>query len=164
MIGTVGVVGVGVIGSRMAEVLEALGARVLRCDPLLDDGVPLERLLVESTVVTLHCDLTPSNSGMIGRAEIRAMPRGAVLVNTARGALLDVDAAIEAIEKGHLAGLGLDVFPDEPVDLSRYAGPRVLLTPHAAGWHPGLAAKIAEGIVGALRALMEGREVPFRVV
>jgi D-3-phosphoglycerate dehydrogenase len=164
LIGTVGVVGVGVIGSRMAEVLEALGARVLRCDPLLEDGVPLERLLAESTVVTLHCDLTSSNSGMIGPAEIRAMPRGAVLVNTARGALLDVDAAIEAIEKGHLAGLGLDVFPDEPADLSRYAGPCVLLTPHAAGWHPGLTAKIAEGIVGALRALMEGREVPFRVV
>jgi D-3-phosphoglycerate dehydrogenase / 2-oxoglutarate reductase len=163
LIGTVGVVGVGVIGSRVAELLAALGARVLRCDPILADGVSLQRLLSESTVVTLHCELTPSNRGMIGRTEIRAMPRGAVLVNTARGALLDVDAAIEAVDDGHLAGLGLDVFPEEPTDLSRYAGPRVLVTPHAAGWHPGLGAKIAEGVVEAVRALKEGREVPFRV-
>ncbi len=163
LIGTVGVVGVGVIGSRIAEVLEAIGARVLRCDPILAVGVSLQSLLNDSTVVTLHCELTPSNRGMIGRAEIRAMPRGAVLVNTARGALLDVDAAIEAVDDGHLAGLGLDVFPEEPTDLSRYAAPRVLVTPHAAGWHPALGAKIAEGVVGAVRALMEGREVPFRV-
>jgi D-3-phosphoglycerate dehydrogenase / 2-oxoglutarate reductase len=164
LIGTVGVVGVGVIGSRVAELLGMLGAPVLRCDPILADGVSLQRLLNDSTVVTLHCELTPSNRGMVGRAEIRAMPRGAVLVNTARGALLDVGAAIEAADDGHLAGLGLDVFPEEPTDLSRYAGPRVLVTPHAAGWHPGLGAKIAEGVVEAVRALMNGREVPFRVV
>jgi len=164
LVGTVGVVGVGVIGSRVAEVLGMLGARVLRCDPILADGVSLQDLLAASTVITLHCELTPSNRGMIGRAEIRAMPRGAVLVNTARGALLDVEAAIEAVDDDRLAGLGLDVFPEEPTDLSRYAGPRVLVTPHAAGWHPELGAKIAEGIVGAVRALLEGREVPFRVV
>ncbi len=164
LVGTVGVVGVGVIGSRVAELLEALGARVIRCDPILADGASLQSLLNDSTVVTLHCELTPSNRGMIGRAEIRAMPRGAVLVNTARGALLDVDAAIEAVDDRHLAGIGLDVFPEEPTDLSRYAGPRVLVTPHAAGWHPGLGAKIADGVVGAVRALREGREVPFRVV
>ncbi len=163
LLGTVGVVGVGVIGSRMAELLEALGGRVLRCDPVLAGGVSLPELLRDSTVVTLHCELTPSNRGMIGRAEIRAMQRGAVLVNTARGALLDVEAAIDAVHEGHLAGLGLDVFPEEPTDLSRYAGPRVLVTPHAAGWHPGLATKIAEGVVEAVRALKEGREVPFRV-
>jgi D-3-phosphoglycerate dehydrogenase / 2-oxoglutarate reductase len=164
LVGTVGVVGVGVIGSRVAELFGMLGAPVLRCDPILADGVSLQRLLNDSAVVTLHCELTPSNRGMVGRAEIRAMPRGAVLVNTARGALLDVDAAIEAVDDGHLAGLGLDVFPEEPTDLSRYAGPRVLVTPHAAGWHPGLGAKIAEGVVEAVRALLEGRDVPFRVV
>ena len=162
LLGTVGVVGVGVIGSRMVEVLETIGARVLRCDPILPDGLPLEKLLPESDVLTLHCELTAENRGMIGRAEIRRLRAGAVLVNTARGPLVDVEAALEAVHEGHLAGLGLDVFPKEPADLARYADPRIIVTPHAAGWHPALGAKIAEGIVEAARALSEGREVPFR--
>jgi len=163
LLGTVGVVGVGVIGRRVVEVLLSLGARVLRCDPLLADGVPLDAVLRESDVVTLHCDLRPANRGMIGRTEIRSLRRGSVVVNTARGALLDVDAALEAVHDGHLAGLGLDVFPQEPAPLERYADPRVLVTPHAAGWYPGLGVKIAEGIIDAVRALLEGREVPFRI-
>ena len=163
LLGTVGVVGVGVIGSRIVEVLTALGASVLRCDPLLRDGISLDRLLRESDVVTLHCELTAANRGMIGRREIAAMRREAVLINTARGALLDLEAAIEAVQKGRLAGIGLDVFPAEPADLARYAGPRVLVTPHAAGWHPRLGEKIAEGLVAAVEALIDGRDVPFRV-
>jgi len=163
LLGTVGVVGVGVIGSRIAEVLTVLGASVLRCDPLLPDGISLDRLLRESDVVTLHCELTAANRDMIGRREIAAMRREAVLINTARGALLDLEAAIEAVHEGRLGGLGLDVFPAEPADLARYAGPRVLVTPHAAGWHPRLGEKIAEGIVAAIQALIDGRDVPFRV-
>ena len=163
-LGTVGVVGIGVIGARLVEMLSALGARVLRCDPILPDGVALERLLAASDVVTLHCELTDSNRGMIGAREIDSMRRGAVLVNTARGALLDVEAAVGAVHEERLAGLGLDVYPSEPADLARYAGPRILVTPHAAGWHPQLGAKIAEGVVEAVRALLEGEEVPFRVV
>ena len=163
LLGTVGVVGVGVIGSRMVEVLERLGARVLRCDPILADGRPLGTLLAESDVLTLHCELTAENRGMIGRGEIRHLRRGAVLVNTARGALVDVDAALEAVREGHLAGLGLDVFPKEPAELARYADPRVIVTPHAAGWHPALGTMIAEGIVEAARALIDGRPIPFSV-
>jgi phosphoglycerate dehydrogenase-like enzyme len=160
---TVGVVGVGVIGTRMVEVLETLGARVLRCDPVLADGVSLDELLAASDVVTLHCELTAENRGMIGAREIARMRRGAVLVNTARGKLVDVDAAVAAIRNGQLAGLGLDVFPKEPTDLDRYADPRILLTPHAAGWHPALGEKIVEGIVEAAGALVHGREIPFVV-
>jgi phosphoglycerate dehydrogenase-like enzyme len=163
LLGTVGVVGVGVIGSRMVEVLEALCARVLRCDPLLADGVTFDRLLAESDVVTLHCELTDANRGMIGRHEIGRMRRGAVLVNTARGALVDVAEAVAAVHEERLAGLGLDVFPHEPADLAAYAQPRILVTPHAAGWHPGLGAMIAQGVVTAVEALLAGREVPFRV-
>jgi D-3-phosphoglycerate dehydrogenase len=159
----VGVVGVGVIGARLAEILTALGARVLRCDPRLEDGVSLATVLAESDVVTLHCELTAANRGLIGSGEILAMRPGAVLVNTARGPLLDVEAALSALDDGHLAGLGLDVFPREPTDLSRYVGPRVVVTPHAAGWHPALGAMIAEGIVTAVRALINRTEVPFRV-
>jgi D-3-phosphoglycerate dehydrogenase len=163
LLGTVGVVGVGVIGTRMVEVLETLGARVLRCDPLLADGVSLDELLAASDVVTLHCELTAENRGMIGAREIARMRRGAVLVNTARGKLVDVDAAVAAIRSGQLAGLGLDVFPKEPTDLDRYADPRIFVTPHAAGWHPALGEKIVEGIVEAASALVQGREIPFVV-
>jgi D-3-phosphoglycerate dehydrogenase / 2-oxoglutarate reductase len=161
LLGTVGVVGVGVIGKRVVEVLETLGALVLRCDPLLTDSVSLDELLAASDVVTLHCELTAENRGMIGARELARMPRGAVLVNTARGTLVDVDAALAAIRSGQLAGLGLDVFPKEPTALERYADPRILVTPHAAGWHPALGAKIAEGIGEAAKALLEGREIPF---
>ena len=164
LLGTVGIVGVGVIGSRMATVLEALGARVLRCDPLLPAGVALGRLLDESHVVTLHCELTAASRGMIGKDEIRRLRRGAVVLNTARGALLDVEAAAAAVRAGHLAGLGLDVFPEEPADLEHYAEPRILVTPHAAGWHPALGMKIAEGVATALRAHLDGREIPYRVI
>ena len=163
LLGTVGVVGVGVIGSRIATVLEAMGARVLRCDPRLADGVALDQVLAESDVVTLHCELTAANHGMIGTDEVRALRRGAVLVNTARGPLLDVEAAVAAVRAGHLAGLGLDVFPEEPADLERYAGPQILLTPHAAGWHPALGAWIAEGVATALRALLDEGEIPYRL-
>jgi phosphoglycerate dehydrogenase-like enzyme len=163
LLGTVGVVGVGVVGSRMATVLESMGARVLRCDPQLPAGVELGRLLDESDVVTLHCDLTPTSRGMIGKDEIGRLRRGAVLLNTARGALLDVEAAVAAVRAGHLAGVGLDVFPEEPAELRRYAEPRILVMPHAAGWHPALGAKIAEGVATALRALLDGSEIPYRV-
>jgi len=163
LLGTVGVVGVGVIGSRLATILEAMGARVLRCDPVLPAGVALARLLDESEVVTLHCELTAANRGMIGEDEIRRLRRGAVLLNTARGPLLDVEAAVASVRAGHLSGLGLDVFPEEPAALGRYADPRILLTPHAAGWHPSLGAKIAEGVATALRALLDGGGIPYLV-
>ncbi len=163
LLGTVGVVGVGVIGSRMVEVLAALGARVLRCDPLLRGGLALDRVLADSDVVTLHCELTADNRNMIDARAIGAMRRGAVLVNTARGALVDVPAAVAAVREGQLAGLGLDVFPKEPAALASYADSRVLVTPHAAGWHPRLGAMIAEGVVTAVDALLAGREIPFRV-
>jgi len=163
LLGTVGVVGVGVIGSRMVEVLAALGARVLRCDPLLRGGLALDRVLADSDVVTLHCELTADNRNMIDARAIGAMRRGAVLVNTARGALVDVPAAVAAVREGQLAGLGLDVFPKEPAALASYADPRILVTPHAAGWHPRLGAMIAEGVVTAVDALLAGREIPFRI-
>lgn len=162
LLGTVGVVGHGVIGSVMARQLEALGARVLRCDPILADSVPIDVVVTECDVVTLHCELTPLNRNLLNVERLKAMRPGAVLVNTARGGLVDVHAALAEVESGHLAGLGLDVFPTEPPsDLARFVGPRCILTPHAAGWHPGLDAAIARGIVVAVRAVLAGEAAPF---
>lgn len=159
-LGTVAVVGVGVIGSRMCTVLQALGATVLPVDPRLPDGVPLAAALTRADVVTLHCSLNRGNVGMLGAEALASMRPGAVLVNTARGKLVDVEAAVAAVRAGHLAGLGLDVFPAEPADLARWAAPDILLTPHAAGWHPRLGEAVAEGVSAAVRALLDGTPVP----
>ncbi len=162
-IGTVAVVGVGVIGSRMADVLAALGAAVIRVDPRDPQGATLDDALARATVVTLHCALNASNTGMISGDALARMRPGALLVNTARGALVDVEAAVQAVRAGHLGGLGLDVFLEEPCDLSRWAAPNVVLTPHGAGWHPGLGSAIADGVAAAVRALLSGAPVPFVV-
>jgi phosphoglycerate dehydrogenase-like enzyme len=83
-----------------------------------------------------------------------------VVLNTARGALLDVEAAAALVRAYTSPRFGR--LPEEPADLKRYAEPRILVTPHAAGWHPGLGAKIAEGVATA-RALLDGSEIPYRV-
>ena len=153
---------VGVIGAKMVQVLEAFGAVVTSVDPRLG-GPTLADVLPEVDVLTLHCSLNTENRGMIGANELAAMRPGAVLVNTARGKLVDVPAAVAAVRRGHLSGLGLDVFPEEPVGLAPWAAPDILLTPHAAGWHPGLGRAIAAGVAEAVSALIEGRRVPFAV-
>lgn len=162
LLGTVGVVGHGVIGRAMAAQLEGLGARVLRCDPLLPDSVPLDTLVAASDAITLHCELNAGNRQMFDARRIARMRPGAVLINTARGALVDPDAALDALHRGHLAGLGLDVFPVEPpAALARFVHPRCIVTPHAAGWHPDLDARILDGIRDAVIAVLGGRPAPF---
>lgn len=161
-LGTVGVVGAaGVIGSRVCAVLDALGARVLRCDPALSDGVPLAALLAASDVVTLHCALDDHNARLIDGLALARMRPGAVLVNTARGRLVDLEAALRAVHDGRLGGLGLDVFPREPADLVALRGARVIVTPHAAGWHPGLGDAVADGVRVAVEALVNEATIPW---
>jgi phosphoglycerate dehydrogenase-like enzyme len=163
-LGTVGVVGAaGVIGSRMCVALDALGARVLRCDPALSDGVPLAELLAASDVVTLHCALDDHNARLIDGPALSRMRPGAVLVNTARGRLVDLEVALRALHDRRLGGLGLDVFPREPADLAALRDPRVIVTPHAAGWHPGLGEAVSEGMGVAVEALLAGGPVPWQV-
>jgi phosphoglycerate dehydrogenase-like enzyme len=154
LLGRVAVVGMGVIGRRMAEVLTAVGAEVVpvgRGDPWPTDV----------QVVTLHASLDRAEPLFVGAAAIDALLPGCVLVNTARGRLLDVEAAWRALERGHLGGLALDVFPEEPARLARFVHPRAIVTPHAAGWHPALGDRIAEGVSAAVRALLAGEPVPW---
>lgn len=153
-LGRVGVVGIGVIGSRICAVLDALGAEVVPCRR----GDPLP---VDVDVLTLHCSLHRENLGMVGVEELARMRRGAIVVNTARGRLVDADAAAAAVRSGHLGGLALDVFPTEPASLKSYVHPSILVTPHAAGWHPGLGNAIAAGVATALRALEADEPVPW---
>lgn len=137
---TVGIVGFGRIGQRVAELLTPFGARLLAADPFAEvktaanagvDIVSLETLLAEADVVTLHA---APGSVRIGSAEIARMKPGALLVNTARGDLVDEGALLAALEAGMLGGAALDVFGDEP-----YAGPLadrddVTLTAHMGSY------------------------------
>ncbi|OHV43451.1 2-hydroxyacid dehydrogenase [Pseudofrankia sp. BMG5.36] len=138
----VGLVGYGAIGSKVAGILSGFGVRVVFHDPYLTDvpvgaaeSVSLEALLEQSHVVSLHARATPTTRGMIGAPQIAAMPQGSVLVNCARGSLLDYDAVCDALESGHLFAAAFDVFPEEPIPVgSRLRRtPNVIMTPHLAG-------------------------------
>jgi len=141
---TVGLVGFGAIGRRVVGALAAMGAEVLVYDPFVDAAdveraggrvAGLDELLERSLMVSLHARLTPETRGMIGAAELARMPRGGVLVNTARGGLLDYDALCDALESGRLSGAALDVYAEEPILAGSrlLTAPRLVLSPHIAG-------------------------------
>ncbi len=141
---TVGLVGYGAIGRIVARVLRAFGAEVLVCDPNTDphtaagDGVELvglDDLLVRSSVVSLHARLTPETKHLIDADKIARMREGAVLVNTARGGLLDYAPLPAALRSGRLGALALDVYDVEPPprDWPLHDVPNVVATPHLAG-------------------------------
>jgi D-3-phosphoglycerate dehydrogenase len=139
---TLGILGLGRIGKRMATIGRDCFARVIACDPYLIDGdfpafvkrAGLEELFRESDVVSLHVPLTAQTRGLVGARLLESMKPGSVLVNTARGAVVDIDALAAALAAGRLDGAGLDVLPQEPLPPGHplLANPRVLLTPHAA--------------------------------
>ena len=132
----VGIVGLGRIGSVVAERLRALGAEVLAHDILpIAGGVTLYELLGESDVVTLHVPLTRETRKLIGRDELAAMKPGALLINTARGGVVDLDAVLDALRRGRLGGAALDVLPHEPPPM-RPLAPNLIVTPHAAYYSP----------------------------
>lgn len=156
---TLGVVGLGAIGRRVARLGRGLGMRVLAWtfhpDPALAaelgvELVSLEALLAEADVVSLHLSLTPESRGLLDRARLRLMRPGALLINTARGALLEREALLEALRERRLGGAGLDVFHDEPLpsDDPLLALDNVVLTPHNAGM-------TAEVIEAGLRQAVE---------
>ncbi|WP_433163165.1 2-hydroxyacid dehydrogenase [Kribbella sp. CA-247076] len=163
---TVGLVGYGAIGQRVARVLLAFGAHVLVADPFVDkasDGielVELDDLLRRSDVVSLHARLTDQTRGMIGTDQLALMPRGAVLVNTARGGLLDYDATVDALESGQLGAAAFDVFPSEPLpEGSRLlTAPNVVMTPHLAGATKQTALRAGLLAAEAVAAYLAGRD------
>ncbi len=141
-----GIVGLGSIGSTTARKARALDMRVAACDPYLPEGnenwnlaekVSLEELLATSDVVTIHCPLNDETRGMIAGQQLSRMKKGAVLINSARGGIVDEPACAAALRSGHLGGAALDVFDDEPIKSEvgkLFAGiPNVILTPHISG-------------------------------
>ena len=137
---TVGIVGCGRIGSAVARKLGGFDVRMLGCDPYVDvfppgvQPVAFERLLAESDYVTIHCPLTAETRHLFGTEALGRMRESAILINTARGGIVDTAALVGALQEGLLAGAGLDVLETEPIDpaspLLRME--QVIVTPHAA--------------------------------
>lgn len=136
---TIGIVGYGRIGRRVGELATAFGMRVLAYDPLRPPPgevacADLGELAAASDVLTLHVPLTEQTHHLVDQAFLTRVRPGAVLVNCGRGGLLDLDAALAALQSGRLAGVGLDVFdPEPPVHHPLFDHPDVVLTPHLMG-------------------------------
>lgn len=158
----VGVVGLGVIGQQVARLLQNFGAEVWGTDPR---GIPsniqpasLPQLLAECDVVTLHCRLGRGSRQLIDREQLSNARADLVLINTARGDILDVHAAMDALSEKRLAYLGIDVFPREPwPDMARSAYLPASLLPHAAGYHDGLMAHLAQELAETVAQWCAGR-------
>lgn len=140
---TLGIVGCGRIGTAMARRGLALGMRVVFYDPNLPDGVDkalgvervytLEELLPQAEVLSLHCPLNATTKHLLNARTLALLPRGAYVVNTARGGVIDLNALLAALESGQVAYAGLDVVEREPLDHDGIrTHPRVILTPHTA--------------------------------
>jgi D-3-phosphoglycerate dehydrogenase len=140
---TAGIVAFGAIGRRVAEILQTIGMQIIAFDPHAGDrsapGVvwaeTLDELLERSDLVSLHCPLTSETRNMIAAPQLARMKEGAILINTARGGLVDEGALAEAVRSGHLAGAGLDTFANEPLaaDHPFMSVPQIVMTPHMGG-------------------------------
>ncbi|WNM23594.1 phosphoglycerate dehydrogenase [Demequina capsici] len=139
--GTVGIIGLGAVGRALASLLQGFGVRVIAHDPFTDtaDGVDtvyrdLDDMLAEADVVSLHLPYLAETHHLFDADRFERMKPGAVLLNTARGALVDEAALVDALTSGHLGGAGLDVFETEPLPESSplRTMPNVVLTPHSA--------------------------------
>jgi phosphoglycerate dehydrogenase-like enzyme len=173
---TVGILGLGHIGAELARKLRlGFRCRVLAYDPYADPRLPplveaetmpsLDELLRQSRILCLVPELTPETRNMIGARELAKLPRGALVVNTGRGAVLDLAALIGALDSGHLGGAALDVLypeppaPDHPILKHR----KVILTPHIAGLTAETARRSAESAVEQILAALRGEMPRFPV-
>lgn len=181
---TVGVVGTGAIGGAVVQRLQGFGCRVLAYDPyprpaLPCEYVPLEQLWAQSDLITLHCPVTEQNVHLVDAAALAQMKRGVMLVNTARGLLVDTDALIAALAFGQVGYAGLDVLENEDglyyynrmgdvIDNPQMAQlrsfPNVLLTPHTAFYTGAVVGQMAAAAVHCACDMAAGRENPLIVL
>jgi D-3-phosphoglycerate dehydrogenase len=175
---TLGVVGFGRIGQKVADRARGFQMQIAAYDPFLDAAaarkmqvelLPLDELLASADVVTLHTPFTPETRNLINRERLARMKPGALLVNCARGGIVDEEALLEALESGHLGGAALDVFAEEPpADLRLVRHPKVVATPHlGAQTHEAqerISRETAEMVLAALAGSMAVAAVnlPFR--
>ncbi len=168
---TIGLVGYGAIPRLLAPVLTALGCRLLYTSrhPVADargEWRTLDALLGESDIVSLHLPLTEATTALVNAKALARMKRGAILINTARGGLVDQTALVDALRSGRLAAAGLDVFVDEPPDPADalFALPNVVVTPHIAWLTTGTFDRSFALAAENCRRLAAGEALLHRVV
>jgi D-2-hydroxyacid dehydrogenase (NADP+) len=165
---TLTIVGLGRIGMRLAALARAFDMRVIgvrrsaRPEPMLADEVvaqaDLAQALAEADIVALTCPLTAETEGLIGAAELAALKPGALLINVARGRVVDEAALIAALADGQVRAAGLDCFPDEPLPAESpfWALPNVLITPHTAGETGRYEKNVVDILVDNIERLLRG--------
>jgi len=162
---TLGLIGRGSLGQGVARLAAAFGMKVLwgerkGASGVREGYVPFARLLAEADVISLHCPLTAETRAMIGEAEMRAMKRDALLINAARGGIVDESALVRALQEGWIAGAGFDVLSQEPPvagnPLLELDLPNFILLPHIA-WASDMAMQaLADQLVDNLEAFVRG--------
>ena len=163
---TLGIVGLGRIGRRVAEIASAIGMDVITSDPGQTDArwenVGLLDLMGRSDIVSIHTPLNASTSRLIDKACIEAMADHAILINTARGGVVDTDALVEALSAGHLGAVALDVTDPEPLpsDHPLYTFDNVTITPHIASATVTSRVEMARLAVDNLIAILDGGDPP----
>jgi glycerate dehydrogenase len=163
---TLGIVGEGALGQGVAHIAQGFGMRVLFADhspPKAPDVVftPFDRVLAEADVVSLHVPLTPATRNLIGPRELALMKPGALLINTARGGLVDEAALVDALQRGVIAGAGFDVLSTEPPRLGNplldLGLPNFILTPHVAWASRGAMQILADQLIDNVEAFVAGQ-------
>ncbi len=170
---TLGLVGIGMIGRTLAAMVAPIGMVTIAFDPFAPDDAfgphakrieTLDALLQVSDVVSLHCPLTPQTRNLIGAREMKLMKPGALLVNTARGEVVDEPALVEALRAGKIAGAGLDSFAPEPPMANNplWTLANVIVTPHVGGVTEEARREVSLMTVRNVLGLLAGREVDAR--
>lgn len=170
---TIGIIGLGSIGQCMASLCRALGMRIVAYDPVATVETAtaagaeqlfatVEDLMAVSDVVSLHVPGGPSTQGMIGREQLKAAKPGCLLVNAARGGVVDADALLEAIEQGWVGGAALDVYdkepPSTPATVKLVSMPQVVCTPHLGASTEEAQVKVAEQIAEQVCDVLDGKK------
>ncbi len=169
---TIGLVGFGAIAQSLVAFLRPFGLHIIAYDPFVPvarfaeldvEQVDLPALLGRADIVSIHARVTPQTAGMIGAAQFAQMKPGAYFINTARGPLVDYDALYEALRSGHLAGAGIDCFPEEPPPTGwpLLSLPNVTVTPHIAGSSKNSAERGPDQVARDVANFFAGRPLEF---
>ena len=174
---TWGIVGMGRIGKLLAQRLIVFGVTILYYDPwrltleseqlMSVKYVSFYELIKTSDIISLHCPLTEETKGLLGKEELSTMKSSAIIINVARGEIIDENALADALKEGRIAGAALDVFSDEPINsnnpLLKVDNDRLLLTPHVAGVSIESQIRIINLTIENIIAVISGRE-PVNII
>jgi glycerate dehydrogenase len=163
---TLGIVGFGVLGQAVGRLARAFSMRVQIAQrlhaPPLPDRIPFDQLIETSDIITLHCPLTAETRGLIREPQLRRMKNTAILINTARGGIVDEANLVHALQRDWIAAAGVDVVTQEPPEpsnpLLHYDSPRLIVTPHVAWASRNARQRLVAEIVDNIEAFLEGCE------